>query len=66
MDIWKASPINCVAVRLMTEVAMAAQTKIGMRKGVMPLARSRITEARIFSALRMEEKLERETPRKNI
>ncbi len=45
---------------------MAAQTKIGRRKGVIPLVRRRMTVARMFSALRMEEKLERETPRKNI
>jgi hypothetical protein len=43
MTNWNERPINCVAVKEMSEVATAPQTKIGMRKAVMPRARMRKT-----------------------
>ncbi len=63
---WNDRPINCVAVKAISEVAMEAQTKIGMRKATMPLARMRTTVAIRLSAPRMEDQPATNTPRKNI
>src|SRR3972149_6296639 len=66
MTNWNERPINCVAVNAMMDVATAAQTQIGIRKAVMPLARIRITVAITFNAPRIDDQPAEITPRKNI
>ncbi len=54
---WNARPIICVAVSVMRDVAIAAQTMMGMRKAVIPLARMRSTVAIRLSPPRMDDQL---------
>src|SRR5664279_4896944 len=58
--------MNWVAVKLIMEVATAAQTKIGIRKASIPLARIRSTVTSKLSAPRMDDQPASQTPIKNI
>ena len=66
MTIWNDRAISCVAVSVMSEVASAVQTKIGMRKWVMPFARWRTMVAITFKPPKIDDNPNRYTPKKNI
>ena len=51
----RATPTVWVAVNWIRDVATAAHTKMGMRKGVMPLARMNETVTSKLMELAMEE-----------
>ena len=64
MTIWNDRPINCVAVRLMKEVANEVHTKMGMRNRVIPGARILKMVTMMFSEPKIDERPNMYTPRK--
>ena len=63
--IWKAKPINCVAVNAMIEVASTLQARMGMLNIAMPGVRMRKMVAIRLSAPRMDDQPTNHTPTKN-